>query len=79
MFRKVRRYGCDVFRFSFEVSPLVGCKECKRGPLKRVIHQSIAISLPISTNDWRFCQPLDHKESVANDSILPLIVVLNDS
>ena len=74
----MRRYGCDVFWFSFEVSPLFGCKESKRGPLKGVI-QSIAISLPISTSDWRFCQPLDHKESVANDSILPFIVVLNGS
>ena len=67
-----------VFWFGFEVSPLFGCKESKRGPLERVI-QSIAISLPISTPDWRFCQPLDHKESVANDSILPFIVVLNGS
>lgn len=32
-----------VFWFGFEVSPLFGCKESKRGPLKRVL-QSIAIS-----------------------------------
>ena len=53
-------------------------RESKRGLLKGVV-QSVAISLPISTSDWRFRQPLDQKESVANNSSLLLKVLPNDS